>query len=242
MRQYLQKVGYQRILMSLMGNVFAGLGIAIFKLSALGNDPYSAMTMQLAEVTGIEYGNFQVLFNLGLFVIQLIFGRKLIGIGTIINACFLGYIVTFFYRILLLIGTPQSLVQQIITLCPGVLICSFGLSLYQTADLGVSPYDGLALITQAKLPRIPYFWHRIADDTLSTLVCYLAGGALAVGAAAGATESLEGGMIGLGTLVAAFGFGPFIHFFNQHFSKKIVRNANGKEEKTYENKEERNEV
>lgn len=224
MKRYLKNIGYKRILMSVMGNVFAGLGIAIFKLSSLGNDPYSAMTMQLAEVTGMEYGNFQVLFNLGLFVIQLLFGRKLIGIGTVINACFLGYIVTFFYRLLLLLGTPSGLLQQVVILLPGVLICSFGLSLYQTANVGVSPYDGLALITHAKLPKIPYFWHRIADDALSTIICFVAGGVLAVGAAASAvaTESLAGGMIGLGTLVAAFGFGPFIHFFNQHFSEKLV--------------------
>lgn len=230
MKNYLQKIGYKRILMTVMGNVFAGLGIAIFKLSALGNDPYSAMTMQLAEVTGMEYGNFQVLFNLGLFIIQLIWGRKLIGMGTIINACFLGYIVTFFYRLLILFAVPQNFIQQILILGVGVIVCSFGLSLYQTAALGVSPYDGLALITQSKLPKIPYFWHRIADDTISTLVCFFAGGVLAFGAAATnivASESLAGGIIGLGTLVTAFGFGPVIHFFNKNFSEKLIAEKNG---------------
>ena len=31
--KYIKKIGYRRILMSLVGNIFAGLGIAIFKLS-----------------------------------------------------------------------------------------------------------------------------------------------------------------------------------------------------------------
>lgn len=205
LKKYLQGIGYQRILMTIMGNVFAGLGIAIFKLSGLGNDPYSGMTMSLAACVGMTYGNFQVLFNLGLFVLQLLLGRKLIGFGTIINACFLGYIVTFFYHILILIGTPNTLLSRLVVLLIGVIICSFGLSLYQTANLGVAPYDSLSLITKEKLPRIPYFWHRITDDAIAALVCYLAGG-----------------IVGVGTLVTAFGLGPFIHFFDNHFSKRLL--------------------
>lgn len=206
MKEYLQKIGWRRLAMTLMGNVFAGLGIAIFKLSELGNDPYSGMTMALSACVGMAYANFQVLFNLALFVIQLIFGRKYIGIGTIINACLLGYIVTFFYNILSCIGSPQNMVQKLLILCVGVVICSFGLSLYQTANLGVSPYDSLSLITKEKLPKIPYFWHRMADDAASALVCHL-----------------SGGIVGIGTLVTAFGLGPFIHFFDRHFSEKLLR-------------------
>ena len=82
----------------LLGNVFAGMGIAIFKLAGLGNDPYSGMTMALSACVGMGYANFQVLFNLALFVVQLIFGRKLIGIGTVEKSCFLGFFVTYFYN------------------------------------------------------------------------------------------------------------------------------------------------
>ena len=209
MKNYFQKIGWKRMVMMLLGNVFAGMGIAIFKLAGLGNDPYSGMTMALSSCVGMVYANFQVLFNLALFAVQLIFGRKLIGMGTVVNACFLGYIVTFFYNIFLYIGTPQTMVQSLLVLCVGVVICSFGLSLYQTSDLGVSPYDGLALITRERLPKIPYFWHRIADDATAALVCYLAGG-----------------IVGIGTVVTAFGLGPFIHFFNKHFSEKIVQKQN----------------
>ena len=86
-----------------------------------------------------------------------------------------------------------------------MIVCCFGLSMYQTADLGVSPYDSMALILDRRLPRVPYFWCRIFTDGLCALVCYLAGG-----------------IVGLGTLVTAFGFGPVIAFFNR-FVPRLFR-------------------
>lgn len=203
--EYFHKTSAKRIGMTIVGNIFIGLGIGIFKLSGLGNDPYSGMTMSLAACAGLAYAHFQVLFNLGLFGIQLWLGREFIGIGTLVNACFLGYIVTFFYEILHRLGEPSGLPMQLLTVLIGVVICSFGLSLYQTSDVGVAPYDALSLITRKKLPQIPYFWHRITDDAIAAIICYL-----------------TGGIVGLGTLISAFGLGPFIHFFNRHFSGKLL--------------------
>ncbi len=211
MKEYFQKVGAKRVWMTLIGNIFIGLGIGIFKLSGLGNDPFTAMNMSLAICVNLEYAHFQVIFNLCLFVIQWFFGREFIGVGTIVNACFLGYIVTFFYNLLYgLTGGPQGFAMQVVTVCIGVIICSFGLSLYQTSDVGVAPYDSLSLITKKFLPKIPYFWHRILDDGIATIISILAGG-------------IPGGMIGLGTLVSAFGLGPFIHFFNRNVSEKWMK-------------------
>ncbi|MBE5873662.1 MAG: hypothetical protein E7287_04550 [Lachnospiraceae bacterium] len=204
---YFKRVGAKRVLMTVIGNIFIGLGIAIFKMSGLGNDPFTAMNLSLSECVGLEYAHFQVLFNLCVFVIQWFFGRELIGIGTLVNACLLGYIVTFFYNVLFaLLRAPQVLWLQVIVVFVGVIICSFGLSLYQTSDVGVAPYDSLSLITQKYLPKIPYFWHRIFDDGIAALVSFL-----------------TGGLVGLGTLVSAFGLGPFIHFFDKHFSSKLVK-------------------
>jgi len=207
LKDYFRKVGAKRVLMTVIGNIFIGLGIAIFKMSGLGNDPFTAMNLSLSECVGLEYAHFQVLFNLCVFVIQWFFGRELIGIGTLVNACLLGYIVTFFYNVLFaLLRAPQVLWLQVIVVFVGVIICSFGLSLYQTSDVGVAPYDSLSLITQKYLPKIPYFWHRIFDDGIAALVSFL-----------------TGGLVGLGTLVSAFGLGPFIHFFDKHFSSKLVK-------------------
>lgn len=196
----------RRLIIMLVGNIFLGMGISIFKLSGLGNDPFSGMVMALADTTGIQYARFLILFNLTLFVIQLIAGRRFIGIGTIVNAVLLGYFVTFFYNIWIdLPIEPQLLWQRIVTVAIGVVICSFGVSLYQTSNVGIAPYDCLSLIMTDRFPRISYFWHRMFTDALSALVCFV-----------------FGGIIGIGTLVSMFGLGPIVHFFNVHFAEKLL--------------------
>lgn len=206
MKGYLNKVTIKRLVIMVFGNVFLGMGISIFKLSGMGNDPFSGMVMALAETTGITYANFLILLNLVLFVIQFTTGRKFIGAGTFVNAIFLGYIATFFHNTWLnLLGEPHLFWQRVIIVAIGVVVCSFGVSMYQTSDVGVAPYDSLSLIMKNKFPKISYFWHRMLTDALCALICFLAGG-----------------VIGLGTLVSVLGLGPIIHFFDVNFTEKLL--------------------
>ena len=87
--------------------------------------------------------------------------------------------------------------------------------MYQLPKQGVAPYDSISLIMTEKWPKIPYFWCRVSNDAISALVCWLAGG-----------------IVGLGTLVSAFGFGPFVQFFRYTFyiksagkAGKIIKNC-----------------
>ena len=202
---YFKKVGRKRILASLAGNILVGLGIAIFKFAALGNDPYTGMNMALAETLGIPFPTLQLGVNLLFFLLQFVFARKLIGFGTLFNALFIGSLVDFFYRVMAgTIGGPGTFPVQLLVMLIGMVICSFGLSLYQCSDLGVSPYDAASLILDKKLARIPYFWCRIFTDGVCALICFAAGG-----------------IVGVGTLVTAFGFGPFIAAFNRVVSPMI---------------------
>lgn len=202
---YFKKVGRKRILASLAGNILVGLGIAIFKFAALGNDPYTGMNMALAETLGIPFPTLQLGVNLLFFLLQFVFARQLIGFGTLFNALFIGSLVDFFYRVMAgTIGGPGTFPVQLLVMLIGMMICSFGLSLYQCSDLGVSPYDAASLILDKKLARIPYFWCRIFTDGVCALICFAAGG-----------------IVGVGTLVTAFGFGPFIAAFNRVVSPMI---------------------
>ena len=197
----------KRIFYMLIGNLIMGLGIAIFRLSLMGNDPFTGMNLSLAELFGISFPIFQIGINLLYFIIEVWLGRHLIGLGTIVNALGLGYFVSFALWILKAVfGQPTAILPRVLLVLIGVLTLSFGLSLYQTADMGVSPYDALSLIMTERIAKLPYFWARVITDACCALVCYL-----------------TGGIIGLGTLVTAFGLGPFIHFFTVHFSEKVMK-------------------
>ena len=199
---YFRRVGKKRVIASLLGNLLVAIGIALFKQSVLGNDPYTGMNMALADLFGISFPLLQLGVNLVLFCIQLASDRSLVGFGTVINALLIGSLVDFFYKLSVsCFGIPGVLWVKLVVMAVGMLICSFGLSSYQTADLGVSPYDAASLILDRKLTRVPYFWCRIFTDGLCALICWLAGG-----------------IIGIGTLVTAFGFGPVIAFFNRLFA------------------------
>ena len=172
MSEWIRKINWKYVVVMLIGNIILGLGIAIFKLSGLGNDPFSGMVMALAECVGIEYARFLILLNLGFFVIEIIWGRKLIGLGTIINALFLGYFVTFFYNLIIsVIDAPDQMAMQVVTVFIGVIITSLGISMYQLPKQGVAPYDSISLIMTEKWPKIPYFWCRVSNDAISALVC-----------------------------------------------------------------------
>ena len=53
LKQYFKRIGAKRMVIMLLGNVFLGMGVSIFKLSEMGTDPFSGMVMALAEVLGI---------------------------------------------------------------------------------------------------------------------------------------------------------------------------------------------
>lgn len=205
---YISNIGFKRILALILGNIILGLGISIFKLAGMGNDPYTAMIFGVSDFFGFYFPIYQIAFNAVCFVlIELIFGRKYIGLGTIVNMFFLGYIVNFFVNIWeRTITAPEAFIAQLPVMLVGVLITCLGISVYQTADLGVSPYDSVSIIMSERINKLPYFWARMITDSLCALACFL-----------------TGGLLGLGTLVCAFGLGPITHFFNKTVSEPWIR-------------------
>ena len=201
-----QKISLRRILGMIAGVVIIGIGIAVFKFSHLGNDSISALNLRLAELVGLPFSIENVLMNLFLFIPQLIWGRRYIGLGTIINSFCIGFIVTFTNDALVRVfGTADTLPVQLVWVAVGVLVVAFGCSLYQTADLGVAPYDALSLMMADRLP-VPYFVCRVFTDALCAVITFV-----------------SGGLIGLGTLICAFGLGPFVQVFSKNFSEKVLR-------------------
>ena len=142
----LQKPSARRVIGMVVGIVIIGLGIALFKQSHLGNDSISALNMRLAELFGISLGVQNIAANLLMFAIEIWVGRQYIGLGTFVNGICIGFIVTAFYDpIAAFFGPAASLPEQLLWVAAAVIVTALGASLYQTADLGIAPYDALAL-------------------------------------------------------------------------------------------------
>lgn len=210
LQSYLLRMGLKRAVFVILGNIFLGMGVGLFVLTSTGCDPFNAMNIEVSKFLPMSYGTYQMLLNLLLFAVEFAFGRKLIGFGTIVNACLLGYINSFFYWFFgLFFGSAFTLPIRLLTVLVAVILASFGLSLYQTPNAGVAPYDSLAIILHTRLPRVSYFWWRMLCDVTCSALCFLAGG-------------LATGNLGIGTIICAFCFGPVISFFNRTFSEKHV--------------------
>ncbi len=63
MSEWIRKINWKYVVVMLIGNIILGLGIAIFKLSGLGNDPFSGMVMALSDRIGIDYPIFLIIVN-----------------------------------------------------------------------------------------------------------------------------------------------------------------------------------
>ena len=127
----------KRICMSLFGVVICAISVGIFKIAALGVDPFQSLMAGLDKLIPIRFGTLYVIVNAILLIFSLIVDRHNIGIATFINLFLLGYITEFTHNYLQTVITEPSIFVRIICLIVGIVVICFGSAFYMTADLGV---------------------------------------------------------------------------------------------------------
>lgn len=187
-----------RVIFVILGTIIIAFGISLFVRSEFGTDPFTCLNMGISSLTGISFGSCQLVMNLILFVFQLIFGRKDVGIGSLINAIFIGYLVDFF-DFLYIFLPEKSLVEQILLMIIGMIVIGYGVAMYMEANMGISPYDSLGVILSDKLKK-PYSIMRMVQDITSVVIGFILGGTF-----------------GIATILMAFLLGPII----THYKEKI---------------------
>lgn len=205
----------RKLIAVILGNLILGIGITILRFSQMGNDPFCASTMAISGGLGMGLGTYQLILNAVLFVFQLIWGRKYIGPGTIINLFLLGYIVQFgTWAMEAVFGTNVvlTLPLKLVIMVASLVILTFGLAMYQVAELGVAPYDFLALGLAERFP-LPYFALRVGTDAVCVLVILVAVGTGFI--------SWEGSHLGIGTVITAFFLGPLVAWFSKLHEKWV---------------------
>ncbi|MDO4483282.1 MAG: hypothetical protein Q4C54_02255 [Clostridia bacterium] len=206
----------RRILMSLGGVIICAVSVGVFKIAALGVDPFQSLMSGLDKLIPIDFGTLYVIVNLLLLTFSLLVDRTKIGIATFINLFLLGYITQFTYDWLLTVLPAPSMAVRAVCLAIGIVVMCFGSALYMTADLGVSTYDAVAIAMAGKWKVAKFQYCRIMTD----LVCVAAGVGIFLlgGGAFGAIPTIAG----IGTIITAFFMGPLIEFFNKTVARPLL--------------------
>ncbi len=210
----------RRIAISLMGVIICAISVGVFKLAALGVDPFQSLMSGLDALIPIDFGTLYVIVNVILLSFSLIADRHNIGIATFINMFLLGYITQFTYDMLRKIFPNPSIVFRFICLFVGIVVICIGSALYMTADLGVSTYDAVAIVISGKWKIGKFKYVRICTD----LVCVISGCILFM--IAGNPASRIPQIAGVGTIITAFFMGPLIEFFNEKIARPMLKGSN----------------
>ena len=198
----------------LLGILLIGICVTCYRLSEFGVDPFSEMNLGISGFIGWSFGNWQLVANILILVVVFFTVRHLIGPGTVINMVGVGYTADFLCWVVLdVLKVEMTLPLRILALCLGTLFASLGVALYMIADMGLSPYDSVALIIE-KLTKgkVPFQFARVASDITVIVI------GVAFCLAAGNNVWL---IVGIGTIANALLNGPLIQFFRKRIEKVV---------------------
>ena len=207
----------KKVMGIIIGTVFVGLGVSLYKLSSLGQDPLSAMVFSIMYIFNNEFLNytfFYLMINFIFFLVMLIFLRKEVHIGTIINLLLTGFFSDFFLRLFLYfnMNTNNGILKIVYGLL-GLIIVSFGIALYGGARMGIAPYDSLPLILKLRFKKLSYRLSRMIIDLLCTII------ALVIGVLILKRTDI----INFNTILTFLAMGPIISFFSKIIGKYIYK-------------------
>ena len=173
-----------------VGLMLFGFGEALLVTSQIGVSPWTALAQGLSNVTGLGLG--LITFFISVFVLFLwIPLKQKPGIGTILNAIIISLVLHYAIPVLPVFEENILRLGQAIL---GVFITGLGGGIYLIANLGPGPRDGLMTGLQ-RVTNFPIAWVRSSIEiTVLTIGWSL------------------GGVIGLGTIIFAFGIGPCLAF------------------------------
>ena len=156
--------------------------------------------------------------NTAILIVVFFTARECIGAGTIVNMVCVGYMADFICWIVQdQLQIAMTLPLRIGALIAGSLFAGIGVAFYMVAEMGIAPYDSVAIIIQKQAKgRIAFQAARVMSDVTVVVIgvafCLLARGNLWL-------------IIGIGTICNALFNGPVIQFFKTHLAEPLM---NGK--------------
>lgn len=192
-----------RSLMTIVGVALCGVSVGMARHAGFGTDPFTVLVSGLDNRLRLGYGiiftALAALLLVGVFLLK----RRLIGLSTIFTLLGLGFFVDNSSQIATLLMPHPNLALRVVELAASLVLLCLASALYYSADLGVSPYDAVALIL-ADRTGAPFRLCRIGTDS----VCVLGGFIL-------------GATLGVGTIVTALCMGPLVDLFVRKLAQPL---------------------
>ena len=179
---------FSTLMILIMGEFIFGVGDALLISAEIGNTPWTVLAEGISIITGMTVG--QATFVISLVVLFLWIPIKEIpGIGTILNAIIIALMIDICIKF---VPVPQNFISQLILAIVSVLTVGLGGGIYLVANLGAGPRDGLMVGLQKKTNLPIAAVRAFLEITVVSVGWYL------------------GGIVGVGTLLFAFGIGPAV--------------------------------
>lgn len=198
------------------GILFISICVGCYRLSGFGVDAFTCMNLGISGFLKMSFGTWQLIMNAVILVVVFFTVRKCIGAGTIVNMVCVGYCADFIcWFVNDFAGIEMTLVLRVAALIAGCLFAGLGVALYMVADMGIAPYDSVALIIEKAVNnKIQFQYARVISDVVCVVVgvvfCLISGDNLWM-------------IVGVGTICNAFFNGPLIQFFKKHVSEPMLR-------------------
>lgn len=176
----------------IFGLFLYALGIVITIKANIGYSPWDVFHAGLSETVGITMGMASILTGFVIITITAVLGEKF-GIGTILNMFLIGI----FFDLIMwsdFIPTADSLIFGFAGMIIGLFVIAFASYFYIGSGFGAGPRDSL-MVSLSRKTKLPI---GICRSTIEIIVVSMG--------------YLLGGMLGAGTILAAFSVGFCVQF------------------------------
>jgi uncharacterized membrane protein YczE len=172
------------------GLTLFGLGEGLLIVSFTGASPWSVLAQGISLNVNLSIGMITFLISIFVLILWIPLGQKL-GIATILNAIIIAVMIDVCIKY---VPTPSNYYNQLILAIVSVITVGIGGGIYLVSNLGAGPRDGLMVGLQKKTNLPIALVRATLEISVVSVGWYL------------------GGVVGIGTLLFAFGIGPCVAF------------------------------
>lgn len=176
-----------RILRLIFGLFLYALGIVVTLKAHVGYAPWDVLHVGLAKTTGMTIGLASIMVGILIVLVAFFLGEKL-GLGTILNMILIGVFIDLILKIDV-IPMMGNFILGVVVLIVGLFIISLATYFYIGSGFGAGPRDSL-MVALARRTGLPIGFCRGSIEVIAVIVGWRLGG-----------------MVGIGTIIAALAIG-----------------------------------